>query len=145
MKKILFAALFVCFLTNLPAQSLMKYVPKDATMVFSMNPGNLNKKFPFSNIQNYDFYEMGMMQLAGTMGEEGAAMMDVIQDPSSIGMDLMQSSYGFGKMDGGDIYFGFVFRLADVGKFNQFLKSHFLTKNRVSNLFESLPLLISLF
>lgn len=122
MKKILFAAFFFCFLTNLSAQSLLKYVPKDATMVVSMNPGNLNKKFPLSNIQAYDFYEMGMMQMTSSLGEEAGTMIDVIQNPESVGMNLMESSYFFGKMDMKDIYFGYVFKLSNMEKFNQFLK-----------------------
>lgn len=119
----LFTLLFIGIFTFSNAQSkLLKYIPADATFVISMNPNNLNSKVNLRQLKEYDFYNMAMMQLAGSLGDGSEQVMGVLSDPETIGFDIMSSSHMFARVDAGKMQFGFLFNISDESKFSSFLK-----------------------
>jgi len=122
-KNSLFTLFFIGIFSWTNAQSnLLQYIPSDATFVFSMNPNNLNSKVNLRQLKEYDFYNMAMMQMAGSMGAGSEEIMDVLADPETIGLDLMSSSHFFGKIKDNKTQFGFLFNVSDETKFTSFLK-----------------------
>ena len=117
-------AFFFAINATLNAQNLIKYIPEDATFVTTFNPSALNAKVPFSKLKEFDFFKMGMEEMAKEMDRSNKEeMLEILNDPSKIGMDLMASSYIFGKMTEEGNAFSFMFKLSDAAKFTGFFKS----------------------
>ena len=90
-KNSLFTLFFIGIFSWTNAQSnLLQYIPSDATFVFSMNPNNLNSKVNLRQLKEYDFYNMAMMQMAGSMGAGSEEIMDVLADPETIGLEEVE-------------------------------------------------------
>ncbi len=105
-------------------QSLLKHIPEDATFVATFNPFNLDAKIPFSKLREYDFFKMGKEEMANSMGRSNKEdILKFLNDPSDFGMDLMASSYIFGKVTEEGNAFSILFKLSDTAKFAQFVKS----------------------
>ncbi len=117
-----FCLLFAFSFTN-GQTSLLNYIPSDATFVVSWNPQNLNSKVNLRQLKEYDFYNMMMMQMAGSMGAQSEMFTNIMADANSVGMNLMQSSHFFGKMAGDNMHFGVLLNLSDEAKFTDFLKN----------------------
>lgn len=121
-KKILFAFLLLLVARFSFGQALLNYVPKDATFVLSINPKNLNAKVAISQLQQYDIYELLLQQIAQNFsGEERDAFLDIANSPSKYGMDFLENSYGFAKIENGNSFFGFVFKLSNEEQFSNYL------------------------
>ena len=91
LKTIMPLLLIVCFMTNINAQKLERYIPKDATFVASFNLDNLNKKVSLDKIQSYDFYKEGFNEMMKEMKRNvSPTMADAFQNPSKYGMDIQQ-------------------------------------------------------
>ena len=116
-----------CFVTNINAQKLEQYIPKDATFVTSFNLNNLNKKVSLDKIQSYDFYQEGMKEMMKEMKRNTSpAMVDAFQNPSKYGMDIMSETFLFGDISKDGSYFGLVFNLNDQAKFTEFFTKNIL-------------------
>lgn len=110
--------------TSVFCQNLLKYIPNDATFVVTFNPKALNAKIPFSKLKQYSFFKMSMEEMAKSMDSANKEeMLKLLDDPSNYGMDMMSSSYIFGKVTSEGNAFSYIFKLSDAAKFNQFLKS----------------------
>ncbi len=117
-------AFFFVINATLFAQNLLKYIPEDATFVITFNPSALNAKIPFSKLKEFDFFKMGMKEMAKEIDRSDKdEMLKLLNDPASIGMDLMASSYIFGKMTDEGNAFSILFKLSDAAKFTEFFKS----------------------
>ena len=108
-------AFFVSLNATLNAQSLLKHIPQDATFVTTFNPSFLNAKIPFSKLKEFDFFKMGMEEMAKELDRRNKdEMLRMLNDPSSFGMDLMASSYIFGKVTEEGNAFSIMFKLSDA-------------------------------
>lgn len=106
------------------AQNLAKHIPGDITFVTTFNPSALNAKIPFSKLKEFDFYKMGVSEMAKAMGPtHSQKLTDLFNEPSKFGIDLMTSSHIFGKVTAEGNAFSFMFKLSDAPKFDEFLKS----------------------
>ncbi|RMG80676.1 MAG: DUF4836 family protein [Bacteroidetes bacterium] len=103
---------------------LTDYIPKDASFVVKLDLNNLSSKVTMNDLKKYDFYSMGMMMLSGMMGDEGPVFMNVLEDPTTVGLDLMSPVYLFGKMeDEKNVKIGLAFHLSDETTLPDLLKS----------------------
>lgn len=117
-------AFFVGINATLFSQSLLKHIPDDVTFVTTLNPSALNAKIPFSKLKEYDFFKMSMKEMAKELDRSNQdEMLKMLNDPSSFGMDLMSSSYIFGRITEEGNAFGVMFKLSDAAKFTEFFKS----------------------
>ncbi len=124
-RKLIFTLLVACFTTfSVFAQNLQNNIPKDATFVISINPGVLNSKVKFAKLKEFDFFKMGMEEMTKQAGPMAGELKKFINDPAEFGMDLMSSSYAFGKIDGKNIQMGFVLKVADKSKFNDIIQTY---------------------
>ncbi|MFT5386248.1 MAG: hypothetical protein ACI81W_003661 [Saprospiraceae bacterium] len=106
------------------AQNLQNNIPKDATFVITINPGVLNSKVKFDKLKEFDFFKMGMEEMTKQAGPMAGELKKFINDPSEFGMDMMSSSYAFGKIDGKNIHMGFVLKVADKSKFDEIIQTY---------------------
>jgi Domain of unknown function (DUF4836) len=117
-------AFFFCINATLFSQNLLQHIPEDATFVTTFNPSALNAKIPFSKLKEFDFFKMGMEEMPKSMDpSDKEEMLKLLSDPSNFGMDLMASSYIFGKVTAEGNAFSFMFKLSDVAKFTEFFKN----------------------
>ena len=124
-KSLLLSLAFIIGLNaNSFAQNLLKHIPDDATFVTTFNPSALNAKIPFSKLKEFDFFKMSMKEMAKELDRSNKdEMLKMLNDPSSFGMDLMSSSYIFGRITEEGNAFGILFKLSDATKFTKFFKS----------------------
>ena len=124
-RKLIFTLLVACFtILSTYAQNLQNNIPKDATFVLTINPGVLNSKVKFSKLKEFDFFKMGMEEMTKQAGPMAGELKKFINDPSEFGMDMMSSSYAFGKVDGKNIHMGFVLKVSDKSKFNDLIQTY---------------------
>jgi uncharacterized protein DUF4836 len=124
-RKLIFTLFIACFtVLSTYAQNLQNNIPKDATFVLTINPGVLNSKVKFSKLKEFDFFKMGMEEMTKQAGPMAGEIKRFINDPSEFGMDMMSSSYAFGKVDGNNIHMGFILKVSDKSKFDDLIQTY---------------------
>ncbi len=124
-RKSIFSLLVAClFITTTFAQNLQNSIPKDATFVMTMNPSVLNSKVKFSKLKEFDFFKMGMDEMTRQAGPMADEIKKFINDPASFGMDMMSSSYAFGKVDGKNVHMAYILKVADKSKFDELIQTY---------------------
>ena len=120
------ALLFILIIsvTSLQAQKLEQYIPKDATLIMSMDLGNLNSKISFDKLKQYDFYQEMMKEMERELSNEDEKLQEMMKSPEEFGIDIMKKSYLFLNTDdkGEPITGGFVFNISDNKKFTKLVK-----------------------
>lgn len=116
------------------AQGLQNNIPKDANFVLTINPGVLNSKIKFSKLKEFEFFQMGMDELTRQAGPMASEIKKFIDDPASFGLDMMSSSYAFGKIDGNNFHMGYILNIADKGKFDELIQTYVAPMAPVKNM-----------
>ena len=106
------------------AQSLQKMIPKDATIVFSINAQHLNNKVNLLELTQFPFYDMALQQISMMGGSEGEMATIFMTEPSKFGLDLMKEAFVFTKMEDNFINIGVAVELTDQEAFTKFLKEY---------------------
>ncbi len=106
------------------AQNLQNHIPKDASVVLTLNPAVLNSKIKFSTLKEFDFVKKGIEEITTQAGPMASEIKKFIDDPAEFGLDMMSSSYGFGKIDGKNVHMGFILKIADKSKFENLINTY---------------------
>lgn len=108
--KNLLAASFFALLANLlSAQTVLRYVPSDADMVVTLNFASIEKKVNWQQLQQYDFYQAMLKDIATSPDFEGDEPMrefteKMFTEPSSIGLDSREPIVFMMEKKGFDTY-----------------------------------------
>lgn len=120
MKKTLIFFLFLLGLSTLQAQyELARYVPKDAALVIALNAENLDSKVSIEELKKVGFINMGL-NMAGSMGG-GPAVQQFVNDPNSVGLDMMQPMYFFMDMGENGMKTSLAVKVIDSKKLSDFI------------------------
>lgn len=124
-RKTVFTILAMCmFFATTFAQNLQNHIPKDATFVITLNPSLLNSKVKFAKLKEFDFFQMGMSELTKQAGPMASEIKKFINDPAEFGMDMMSSSYLFGKIDGKNFRMGYLLNISDKSKLDELIQTY---------------------
>lgn len=124
-RKSIFTLMAVCLMFfGLSAQNLQSNIPKDATFVVTLNPSVLNSKVKFSKLKEFDFVRKGIEEMTKQAGPMAAELKKFIDDPAQLGMDMMSSSYAFGKVDGKNVHMAYALKIADKTKFEELINTY---------------------
>jgi hypothetical protein len=126
------AALFFSFSITIPFLSLsaygqnsriLKMIPGNASMVFTINGNSINKKMDFNKVQNHNAFKFLDSIARFQLKENYNTISRLYKNPSDLGIDLTSNIYSFyRKSDNSANYFGGIFiPLSDMVKFETFL------------------------
>lgn len=121
--KSIFLLLFLVVVQLASAQSLLRFIPSDATFVMSLDPAHLNQKVSIDKLEQLDVYKFLVDNITNEAGGKKALMEQVINDPRTIGLDFKKSaSYAAFNIGANNSMSGqLVMKVSDASKFEQFL------------------------
>jgi hypothetical protein len=105
------------------SSKILKMIPGNASMIFTINGNSINKKIDFNKIKNHAAFRL-MDSLAHLQLKENYNIVSgLLKNPSHFGIDLKSNIYSFyRKSDNSANYFGGIFiPLCDKDKFETFL------------------------
>ncbi|MEL6926183.1 MAG: DUF4836 family protein, partial [Bacteroidota bacterium] len=116
------------------AQDLLRYIPKDATVVMGINPNRIKSKIDMEKVKKMDFYTFFMDQMAKEIpdGPEADMAMDFISAPEKYGLGVYDDSYFFLKMnDDESMYINFLFSMTNKDAFEGFLEGEIFARENL--------------
>ncbi len=112
--KSIFSFLMVVFLTsNLSAQDLKQFIPKDAFFVMEVNTQSMNSKYDLDKIKQYDFMKMLEKEMQGS----NSKMSELYKNPKSAGIAENSSYVMFGTNKEEMMYFKMLMEIDEKAKY----------------------------
>ena len=114
-------ALFICA-NSIYGQTIAKYIPAEASMVFTVHPKNIDDKVALAKLQKFDFYDSSIKEMAASFKSEYKDLLyEALKEPSKYGMDFMSDYFFFVEKKEEVTYMSYLFQLNDQNKFGDFV------------------------
>ncbi|MCS6824189.1 MAG: DUF4836 family protein [Cytophagaceae bacterium] len=110
-------------LFDVHAQNILKYIPEDADMVFTLDMKSISSKITKEQFQRLSFYKDIVKEIKQEIGHKFKTIEEMLNDPSSTGINFDGKIYYYlKKKDKHDYDLGFLVPLSKKKKFEKFIK-----------------------
>ncbi len=125
-KQLFLIILFSYFQTIIFGQTIFQHIPADASVIMSVDLGNLDKKIKLESLSQFDFYKGFIKEIQSTIeSEEGQSYTQTFfSNPIDIGYNMLKPFSFLIKKENGYTFYTMVLEMGDQSKYEQGLMNN---------------------